>query len=206
MNQVRYPAILMVLMEPPASLEEEFNDWYDTEHFPQRRSLPGFRSASRWVCLDGWPRWLALYDLESQEALHTDAYRAVSGAHSTPWSRRILPRTVGRARVAAVGLMPSVPLAQPVPQGASRLLVMGIQPVPDSAPVEAIFGAIEKALSARADLLQLRGFVEANGTLWMLAAFDAPVTSSAVASQIGRPCGCGISTFNLYAPYLRSTY
>ncbi|WP_153140808.1 DUF4286 family protein [Paraburkholderia agricolaris] len=206
MNRIKLPAILMVWMEPPASLEEEFNDWYDTEHFPQRRSLPGFRNASRWVCLDGWPRWMALYDLESEDALDTDAYRAVSGAHSTPWSRRILPRTVGRSRVTAVELKPSGPLALAVPAGASRLLVMGIQPGPDGASAQAISGAIEEALSARADLLQLRGFLEQDGTLWMLAAFDSPVTSSAVASQIGRPCGCGISTLNLYVPYLRSAY
>ncbi len=43
--------LLLVTMEPPASLEDEFNDWYDTEHAPQRRALPGFESASRWACL-----------------------------------------------------------------------------------------------------------------------------------------------------------
>jgi hypothetical protein len=35
--------LLLVMMEPPACLEEEFNDWYDTEHLPQRRSLTWFR-------------------------------------------------------------------------------------------------------------------------------------------------------------------
>ena len=58
----RSKGLLLVTMEPPASLEDEFNDWYDTEHFPQRRGLPGFESASRWVCIEGWPRWAALYD------------------------------------------------------------------------------------------------------------------------------------------------
>jgi hypothetical protein len=206
MSQATNPAILMVLMEPPASLEEEFNDWYDTEHFPQRQSLPGFRNASRWVCIDGWPRWMALYDLESASALHSDAYLAVSGTRSTPWSRRILPRTVGRSRVAAVGLTSSQPPERPDPADTTRLLAMGIRLQAGGTTVQTIAEAVGEALSARDDLLQSRGFVEENGMLWMLATFDAPVTASVLAAQIGRPCGCGISTFNLYMPYQRSSY
>jgi hypothetical protein len=91
-------AILLVIMEPPAGLEEEFNDWYDTEHFPQRCALPGFQSGARWVCVEGWPKWAALYDLATPEALTTPEYKAVSVENSTPWSRRILPRTNGRER------------------------------------------------------------------------------------------------------------
>ena len=84
--------LLLATMEPPAGLEEEFQQWYDSEHFPERRDTIGFLTAIRLICLEGWPRWLALYDLSSIEALDTEAYRAVSGANSTPWSRRILSR------------------------------------------------------------------------------------------------------------------
>ena len=73
----------------------------DTEHFPQRAGLPGFQSASRWVCIEGWPRYVAIYDLEGTAALDTDAYRAVWGPNSTSWSKRVLPRTIGRKRVVA---------------------------------------------------------------------------------------------------------
>ncbi len=113
-------ALLMVTMEPPAGMEAEFNDWYDTEHLPQRCALPGFLSGSRWVCLDGWPRWLALYDLASVSALRTPEYEAVSGPHSTPWSRRILPATVGRRRVVATQIHPGAELAPP-PRDVARL-------------------------------------------------------------------------------------
>jgi hypothetical protein len=34
--------LMLALMEPPDGLGEEFADWYDTEHLPQRRGLPGF--------------------------------------------------------------------------------------------------------------------------------------------------------------------
>jgi hypothetical protein len=26
----------LAMMEPPPAVEEEFQDWYDTEHFPER--------------------------------------------------------------------------------------------------------------------------------------------------------------------------
>jgi hypothetical protein len=190
----------MVSMEAPASLEEEFNDWYDTEHFPQRRALAGFESAARWVCIDGWPRWLALYELESLDALKSTAYRDVSGAHSTPWSRRILPRTVGRTRVIAQQLgEPQIPVSAPV-----RLLVAGLPMRGADAP--AVASAVQESLAPRADLMQLRAFVEADTTLWLLAAFDMPVAAADLVRQIGRPNGLGVATFNLYAPYVRSGY
>jgi hypothetical protein len=195
----------MVSMEPPASLEEEFNDWYDTEHFPQRSALPGFVSASRWVCVDGWPRWMALYDLASSEALRSDAYRKVSGAHSTPWSRRLLPRTIGRSRVTAVSLGEQA-ATQHAPLDTSRLLAMSVPLVAGKASAQAIAGAVREALATREDLLQLRAFVEEDSTCWLFAAFDGPVTTAELAAQIGRPAGSRTKTFNLYLPYQRSGY
>ena len=51
---------LLVLMQPPPTLEEEFNAWYDTEHIAERRAVPGFETALRYVCIDGAPRYLAM--------------------------------------------------------------------------------------------------------------------------------------------------
>lgn len=198
------PALLMVAMEPPAALEDEFHDWYDTEHLPQRLALPGFVAGSRWVCIDGWPRWLALYDLASEAAVHSDAYRDVSGAQSTPWSRRILPRTVGRSRVAAVALDGEPDSAPLDPHRTSRLLVMGVPLPPGGPPPRAIAGAVREALSRRDGVLDQRAFVEAGTALWLLVAFDAPVAAASLAGDLGRPCGTGATTFNLYLPYQRS--
>jgi hypothetical protein len=197
------PALLMVAMEPPAALEDEFNDWYDTEHLPQRLALPGFVAGSRWVCIHGWPRWLALYDLTSEAAVGSDAYRGVSGAQSTPWSRRILPRTVGRSRVAAVALDGAPYSVQLEPDRTSRLLVMGVALRPGGPPPHAMVDAVRQALSQRDGVLQQRAFVEVGTALWLLVAFDAPVSSAALAEDIGRPCGAGATTFNLYLPYQR---
>jgi len=83
---------LLVLMQPPGELEEEFNDWYDTDHIPELLGVPGFETGRRFVCLDGWPRYLALYDLSDLAVLDTPAYQRVAGDNQTAWTRRILRR------------------------------------------------------------------------------------------------------------------
>jgi hypothetical protein len=92
------PGVLMVQMEPPAALEEEFHRWYDTEHIPERKALPGFLSAERFVCTDGWPRYVGFYDLASLAVLESEAYRAIGGENLSPWSKRVLSRVVGLRR------------------------------------------------------------------------------------------------------------
>ncbi len=200
-------AMLIVTMEPPATLEEEFNDWYDTEHFPQRRALPGFLSASRWVCLDGWPRYLALYDLASTGALATAEYRAVSGANSTPWSLRVLPRTVGRQRLFGESLGDGerigIDKGDPIAADAVRLLLAS-WPATAPAPVDTL---AERIRAAAGDLPGVRqiSLVRTGGEqaeIWLIAAFDYPATLEHLAI-LHRVQAVGARTFNLYAPYLR---
>ncbi len=186
----RSKGLLLVTMEPAAGAEDEFNDWYDTEHVPQRAGLPGFETASRWVCLDGWPRYVALYDLTGTAALETDAYRAVSGPNSTPWSKRVLPRTIGRLRVVAEQAIPGGDLTLG-PAGVSRLLIARF-PAAVSEDLAAPFRCL-------AGLLQVRVFAAGPSTAWVLAAFDRPVGLAALA-EVG---GAGAEVFNLYAPYWR---
>jgi hypothetical protein len=191
--------LLLVAMEPPAPLEDEFNDWYDTEHTPQRRALPGFESASRWVCLVGWPRWLALYDMSSPAAVDTPEYRAVSGANGTPWSRRILPRTVGRERVVARQLAPGSALARPVAEVA-RLVAARY---PGKSDPDAVHALAERA-GALPGLLQFRAFaaLEAFET-WVLAEYGRPLPQDRAVEAFAALGEGGATTLNLYAPYRR---
>jgi hypothetical protein len=96
--------LLAAMMEPAASQEEEFNDWYDLEHVPQLLSVAGVLTATRWICVEGWPRYLATYDLEHVDVLTSDAYRQATGGHFTPWSQRILGRVRGWRRIAMAGI------------------------------------------------------------------------------------------------------
>ena len=77
--------LLVATMEPPANIEEEFQDWYDSEHFPERETCAGFETATRFVCVDGWPRYLALYDLTNVDVLHGPAYAAIAISRFSPF-------------------------------------------------------------------------------------------------------------------------
>ena len=83
---------LLVLMQPPPTLEEEFNAWYDTDHLAERLAVPGFETALRYVCQDGFPRYLAMYDLESFAVMESPEYLRVAFDNSSPWTKRVTAR------------------------------------------------------------------------------------------------------------------
>ena len=70
--------------------EDEFNDWYDTEHVPERRAVRGFINCERWVGAENPKISIATYDLESLDVLRSDAYRAIAGENLSPWSKRVI--------------------------------------------------------------------------------------------------------------------
>ena len=41
--------ILIAAMDFSACREDEFHDWYDLEHVPERLGIPGFLNAERWI-------------------------------------------------------------------------------------------------------------------------------------------------------------
>lgn len=84
--------LIVARLDPPPELEEEFNDWYDTEHLPERLRVPGFSTARR-VVRDARPRYLACYDLEELAILEGEAYRSVSGDRRSAWTARMLRKT-----------------------------------------------------------------------------------------------------------------
>lgn len=194
-------ALLLVMMEPPAILEEEFNDWYDTEHFPQRNSMPGFLTGKRWVCLDGWPRWGATYELESIGALETPEYLAVSGANSTPWSKRILPRTFGRRRI--IAKMTSNYEFSRKAASIARMVIACFEDVPE--PEQLIESAHIKVAN-RQETLELKAYIEQRGTsrnVWLLASFGATVDSATSRELLAVVDRQYAVVLNLYAPYTR---
>ena len=85
--------LLLVLVDPAPSLEEELNAWYDTEHLPERAALPGFETALRFTSLGDGPRYAALYDLTDLDVLRSAGYLAVSGDRFSPWTKRVTGRS-----------------------------------------------------------------------------------------------------------------
>ncbi|HZQ74450.1 MAG TPA: hypothetical protein VFB08_16135 [Burkholderiales bacterium] len=116
--------LLLTLTEPPAAMEEEFNAWYDDEHLPERLSIPGFRSARRWIaeCRPGGGKYLATYELDAPEVLRSAEYLARFD-HPTPWSRRCL----GRALVFRRWACEQVGALDPHPRCAALIVLAGAE-------------------------------------------------------------------------------
>ena len=85
MKQEIGEAVMVVFMEPEAGTEREFNEWYNRYHIPERVSVPGILSARRYELSDGEGalKYLAIYELENEEVLHSEAYLK-NVAESTP--------------------------------------------------------------------------------------------------------------------------
>src|SRR4029078_6814210 len=116
--------LLLTMTEPPPQMEEEFNAWYDEEHMAERLSIPGFRSARRWVadCKPGEGKYLATYELQSLAVLHTDKY-LFHFKNQTPWSRRCL----GKAGVSRRWACEQVAGGPADPAAKALLLLLGAQ-------------------------------------------------------------------------------
>jgi len=146
--------LLFATMEPPANIEEEFQDWYDTEHFPERESCPGFLTANRFVCVDGWPRYLAMYDLEDVEVLRGEGYHKIAHARYSAWTHRIIAKVTGQYRAEGVQVYPGDGLhgkAGP----SSRTMVLRFRAVRDEA---GLVHGLREAFEGRPQTTQLRVF------------------------------------------------
>lgn len=109
--------------------EDEFNDWYDTEHIPERGRIPGFVNCERWVGADNPKISIATYDLESLDVLESAAYRRIAGENLSPWSKRMTGKAKRICRFEAEQLAPGNRVA---PQGAGGLLLNSMNVVPDA--------------------------------------------------------------------------
>ena len=69
--------------------EDEFNDWYDLEHVPERMRVPGFLNAQRWIGDDNPKIAAATYDLESHAVLSSAPYMAVGYGNASVWTKRV---------------------------------------------------------------------------------------------------------------------
>ncbi len=67
--------LLMVYADVPAEREEEFNRWYNEEHIPERRSIPGVLDAARSVAVKGGPKYLACYELTDPQAWYAEEWQ-----------------------------------------------------------------------------------------------------------------------------------
>lgn len=188
---------LLVLMQPPPTLEEEFNAWYDTEHIGERLAVPGFETALRYVCTDGAPRYLAMYDLASPAVLDSPAYLKVGFANASPWTKRVTSR-VRSYRSFGLQVYPGTSLTG----RAARLLLLRFRALPAAAQ-DTIVAGMRANFESRPQTLQMRVFAYATGAscdflglVEARAALDGEINFDAFGD-----CRNALDLVNTYAPY-----
>ena len=196
--------LLLAMMEPPPAMEEEFQDWYDTEHLPERAGVEGFLTARRFVCIDGWPRYLALYDLQDVQVLHGPGYAAVAGAGYSPWTHRVVSRVTGQYRAEGVQLYPGQALFG-AGGAAARVMLIRFRQVPTD-----LSGPIEQGLrglyEARPETAQVRLYVakQPDGTDYLgIVELHSPVAGAAADTAAFGPARQYLDLVNVYVPYTR---
>lgn len=153
---------LIAVLRMTQVAEDEFHDWYDTEHLPERQRVPGFLVCQRWLGVADPKISLATYDLASVDVLRSPAYQAIGGENLSPWSKRIIARVERLMRFEGDQILPGDQLP---PEGAGGLLLNAMNIAPE---VEAEFNEwYDKehipALSAVPGVLAARRFRGTSG-------------------------------------------
>ena len=118
---------LIAAMNIGRAAEDEFQDWYDTEHLPERQRVPGFLMCDRWIGVDDRRISLATYDLESVAVLTSPGYMAIGGENLSPWSKRVTSQVDRLMRFEGDQILPGEQLA-PAKAGGLLLNAMNIAP------------------------------------------------------------------------------
>jgi len=119
---------LIAAMRIAQVAEDEFHDWYDTEHLPERQRVPGFLVCERWLGAEDARVSVATYDLESVAVLQGAAYWAIGGENLSPWSKRVTARVERLMRFEGDQILPGDRLP---PSRAGGLLLNALNIAPE---------------------------------------------------------------------------
>ncbi len=121
--------LLIASFDFSGAAADEFHDWYDLEHIPEREAVPGFGACERWIG-DGNPNFsVATYDLDTVEVLQSDAYKAIGGANLSVWSKRVTAKCERLLRFEGTQTNPGDADA---PAGAGGLLLNAMNVAPEA--------------------------------------------------------------------------
>ena len=109
--------------------EDEFNDWYDLEHVPERARVPGFGRIERWLGAENPKIAIATYDLDSPGVLQSEAYRKIGGENLSVWSKRVTAKAKRVGRFEGEQLPPG---NRKAPEGAGGMLMYAMNFAPEA--------------------------------------------------------------------------
>ncbi|HVZ10150.1 hypothetical protein [Rhodopila sp.] len=162
--------LLLVAFDFTNAHEDEFHDWYDLEHVPERQRVAGFGLCERWISTQNPKQAVASYDLDSLSVLDSPAYRAIAGDNLSVWSKRM---TKICRRLLRFDGEQTLPGNADSPRGAGGLLVNAMNVLPEH---EAEFNEWYDqehipALAAVPGVLAARRFRDPKGTHRYLALY-----------------------------------
>jgi hypothetical protein len=123
--------ILIAAMNIGSAAEDEFHDWYDTEHLPERTRVPGFLACQRWIGADDRKVSVATYDLDTIGVLQGPEYQAIGGENLSPWSKRVTGRVERLMRFEGDQILPGDALP-PDNAGGFLLNAMNVEPAAET--------------------------------------------------------------------------
>jgi hypothetical protein len=120
--------VLIAAMDFSAAPEDEFHDWYDLEHIPERLRVPGFLNGERWIGATDPKISVATYDLDDVGVLKSPPYLAVGGENGSPWTKRTARFRKSLMRYEGEQVFPGDRTA---PATATALLVIAMNVAPE---------------------------------------------------------------------------
>ena len=90
-------SILIAAMDFSDVAEDEFHDWYDTEHVPALARVTGVICARRFRTRAANPKYVALYHLAAPGVVDSPEWKEASA--STPMPQRVRDQITNRLRL-----------------------------------------------------------------------------------------------------------
>lgn len=98
-------ALMAVMIDIAPEKEAEFSDWCRSEHIPALSSVPGILTARHFRTVEGWPKFINLYDLEDEKVLQSEAFEK---ARQSAWGDRLRPFYQRRLRFLGRRIYPPI--------------------------------------------------------------------------------------------------
>jgi hypothetical protein len=121
--------LLVAAFDFSTAYADEFHDWYDLEHIPERRAVAGFGACERWIGEDEPTLSVATYDLDSIDALRGKAYASIAYGNLSVWSKRVTGMCKRLLRFEGTQIKPGDAAA---PEGAGGLLLNAMNVTPEA--------------------------------------------------------------------------
>lgn len=120
--------LLVAAIDFTGAHTDEYHDWYDLEHMPERQAIDGFGRCERWIGIEQPKVSVATYDLSSVDVMRGDAYCAVGYENSSVWTKRVTGMCSRVLRFDGTQITPGDAAA---PEGAGELLLNAMNVAPE---------------------------------------------------------------------------